>query len=162
MKKLHITALLAALVATPVYAVDLVSWGTSGAWTIFQDPNNGNSCLAQAQLSDGSIIRMGFQDKGKKGFLANFNPAWKEFKIDRKYPVTYMLDADTFEAEAHGKEVAGMPGAEIHFEDINLLVDLATKNTMTFMYGGAEIVKIDLKGSKDAMTQVVACQAEVG
>ena len=56
--------------ATPALAVDLMQWGTSGDWVILQDPNHGNDCLAQATFSDGSMLRMGFQDKGKKGFLA--------------------------------------------------------------------------------------------
>lgn len=162
MKKLVASIILSTALVTPALAVDLVQWGEAGAWTIMTDPNHDNGCLAQATLSDGSMVRMGFQDKGKKGFFASFNPAWKEFKLDKKYPVTYMLDDASFDAEARGVEAAGMPGAQVHSEDVNFLVDLAKKRTMTFMADGAEIVKIDLAGSDEAMKQVLACQAEQG
>ena len=148
------------LVAAPLYALDLAPWGQAGDWTIMTDTNHDNGCLAQASYSDGTMLRMGFQDKGKKGFLATFNPAWKEFKIDRRYPVTYTLDGDTYEGEAHGVEANGMHGAQVHFENVDFMVDLAKKNELTFFYKGAEVVKIDLKGSDEALKQVLACQTE--
>lgn len=148
--------------ATPLHALDLTQWGTSGDWVILQDPNHGNDCLAQATFSDGSMLRMGFQDKGKKGFLATFNPAWKEFQPDRTYPVSYMLDTDRFEGEARGVEAGGMPGAQVYYENVDFLVDLAKRETLTFMSNGAEVVKIGLKGSADALTQVLACQQAKG
>ena len=162
MKKMISTFAMVLALATPALAVDLTQWGTSGDWVILQDPNHGNDCLAQVTYSDGSMLRMGFQDKGKKGFLATFNPAWKEFKIDRKYPVAYMLDQDLFDGEARGVEAGGMPGAQVHYEDVDFLVDLAKRETLTFMSNGAEIVKIGLKGSDDALKQVIACQETNG
>ena len=162
MKKTLATLALSLACATPIYALDLTQWGTSGDWVILQDPNHDNACLAQATFSDGSLLRMGFQDKGKKGFLATFNPAWKEFKLDHKYPVTYLLDANSYEGEARGVEAGGMHGAQVHFESIDFLVDLATKYTLTFMEKGVEVVKIDLKGSDEALKQVIACQDEQG
>ncbi|PZQ99709.1 MAG: hypothetical protein DI533_03375 [Cereibacter sphaeroides] len=162
MKTFGATFALCFVLAAPALALDLTQWGTSGDWVILQDPDHDNACLGQASFSDGSLLRMGFEDKGKKGFLATVNPAWKDFKLDHKYPVTYLLDDDLFETEARGVEVNGMRGARIRFEDIDLIVDLATKNTLTFMSEGVEMVKIDLKGSDDAMKQVIACQAAQG
>ncbi len=162
MKKTLAALAMTVALSSPLYALDLTEWGTSGDWVILQDPNHDNDCLAQATFTDGSLVRMGLVDSGKKGFLATFNPAWKEFKLDRKYPVTYMLDADTFEGEARGVEANGMPGAEVHYENIDFLVDLAMRESMTFMSNGAEVVKIGLKGSEEAWKQVLVCQAEKG
>lgn len=160
MKTAILAAAAVATFGTGAFALDLVQWGTSGDWVIFTDPNHGNACLAQAELSDGSFLRFGFEEKGKIGFLATFNPAWKEFKVDRRYPVTYALDDEVFEGEARGKELAGMPGAQVRFENVDFMVGLAKRYKMTFSYEGAEIVTIDLKGSDKAMEQVLACQAE--
>jgi hypothetical protein len=162
MKMLCIAALAGLSFASPALALDLVPWGTSGAYAILTDPNHGNNCLAEGTFSDGSILRMGFQDDGKLGFLATFNPAWKEFKAERKYPVSYTLDGDSFDGEAIGKEINGIPGAQVHFDTIDLLVDLAMKKDLTFFYNGAEVVTLDLTGTKDAIKQVIACQAERG
>lgn len=162
MKTMLCTLAMTLALSSPLFALDLTQWGTSGDWVILQDPNHGNDCLAQATFSDGSMVRMGFVDRGRKGFLATFNPAWKEFKLDRNYPVTYMLDQDVFEGEARGVEAGGMPGAQVHYEDINFLVDLAMRDSLTFMSNGAEVVKIGLKGSEDALKQVIACQETQG
>lgn len=162
MKTFCATVLLSIAAASPIYALDLVQWGTAGDWVVLQDPNKGNACLTQVSLSDGTLLRIGFEDKGKKGFLGTFNPAWKEFKLDRKYPVGYALDDVAFEGEAHGKEVNGVPGAQVTYENVDFLVDLAEKKTMTFFYEGAEIVKVDLKGSEAAIKAMLACQAEQG
>jgi len=162
MKKFFATALLSIAAASPIYALDLVQWGTAGDWVILQDPNIDNACLTQVSLSDGTLMRIGFEDKGKKGFLATFNPAWKDFKLDKKYPVGYALDDVAFEGEAHGKEVNGVPGVEVKYENVDFLVDLAEKKTLTFFFEGAEIQKVDLKGSEDAIKAMLACQAEQG
>ena len=162
MKALCASVLLGIAAASPIYALDLVQWGTAGDWAVLQDPNRDNACLTQVELSDGTLLRIGFEDKGKKGFLATFNPAWKEFKLDRKYPVGYALDDDAFEGEAHGREANGLPGAQVSFENVDFLVDLAKKRTLTFFYEGAEIVKVDLKGSDAAIKAMLACQAEQG
>ncbi|MCE2739501.1 MAG: hypothetical protein LW703_14330 [Rhodobacter sp.] len=162
MKTLYASILLSIAAASPIYALDLVQWGTAGDWVVMQDPNRDNACLTQVELSDGTLLRIGFEDKGKKGFLATFNPAWKDFKLDNKYPVGYALDDVAFEGEAHGREVNGVPGAQVSFENVDFLVDLAKKRTLTFFYEGAEIVKVDLKGSDEAIKAMVACQAEQG
>lgn len=162
MKKFFASLLLSLAAASPVMALDLVQWGTAGAWVILKDPNKDNACLAQAELSDGTLVRIGLEDKGKKGFLGTFNAGWKEFKIDRKYPVSYTLDDASFEGEAWGKEVNGLPGAQVSYENVDFLVDLAKKRVLTFSYEGAEVVKIDLTGSDEAIKQMLACQAEQG
>jgi hypothetical protein len=160
MKKLCATVLLSIAAASPIYALDLVQWGTAGDWVILQDPNRDNACLTQVSLSDGTLMRIGFEDKGKKGFLATFNPAWKDLKNNKKYPVGYALDDTVFEGEAEGREVNGVPGAQVTYENVDFLVDLAQKKTMTFSFEGAEVLKVDLKGSDEAIKAMLACQAE--
>jgi hypothetical protein len=160
--KIALTALAFGLsLAAPVLAADLTEWGTSGPWVILQDPNHGNACLAQVSLSDGSMLRIGFHDKGKKGFIASVNPAWT-FERDKEYPITYMFDTESFEGKARGIEVGGVRGASIAFESVDFLVDLAEKTSVTFISEGVELTKVDLAGSKDALAQMVVCQAEQG
>ena len=56
----------------------------------------------------------------------------------------------------------GVPGAQVTYENVDFLVDLAEKKTMTFFFEGAEILKVDLKGSEAAIKAMLACQAEQG
>jgi hypothetical protein len=162
MKKLCAAVLLSLAAASPIHALDLVQWGTAGDWVVLQDPNKDNACLTQVSLSDGTLMRIGLEDKGKKGFLATFNPAWKNLKNNNKYQVGYALDGTVFEGAAEGKEVNGVPGAQVTYDNVDFLADLAEKKTMTFSFEGAEILKIDLRGSEDAIKAMLACQAEQG
>jgi hypothetical protein len=136
-----------------------MEWGRSGDWIILQDPNHENDCLAQVSLSDGSLFRIGFREKGKKGYLATFNPAWREFKIAHEYPVTYILDGDMYEGKAWGIEEGGVRGAEVRFDEVAFLIDLAKRYTLTINSKGMEVVEIDLKGSDAALKEVLVCQA---
>ena len=162
MKTFCASVLLSIAAASPLFALDLVQVGTAGNWVILQDPNRNNACLTQAALSDGTILRIGLEDKGKKGFIASFNPAWKEFKLDTKYPVTYTLDDASFDGEAHGRELNGLPGVQIDYNNVDFLVDLAEKKVLTFFSEGVEIEKFELKGSEEAIKAMLACQAAQG
>ena len=162
MKTFCASVLLAVAAASPIYALDLVQVGTAGDWVIMQDPNKDNACLTQATLSDGTIVRIGLEDKGKKGFMSTFNAAWAEFKLDKKYPISYTLDDASFEGEAHGRELNGLPGVQIDYNNADFLVDLAEKKVLTFFANGAEIEKFELKGSEEAIKAVLACQAAQG
>jgi hypothetical protein len=129
---------------------------------IRQDPDKDRACLTRATLSDGTIVRSGLEDKGKKGFLATFNPAWKDFKLDENYPVACTLADASFGGDAGGKEVNGVPGAQVSCENVNSLVDLAQKKVLRFFDPGAKVGTCDLKGSDEAIRAVRACQAAQG
>ena len=126
------------------------------------DPNHDNSCLAQVMFSDGSFMRMGLHEKGKKGFLAVFNPTWSAVKLDHNYAAAYKLDDDAFAGEAKGVEIGKDRGLQIVFEDPALLDDLARKRVMTMAAEGVPTGTFDLAGSDEALKAVLACQAAQG
>jgi hypothetical protein len=148
--------------ATPTLALDLTPWGEAGAWQIMVDPNHENSCLAQVMFDDGSFMRLGLHEKGKKGFLAVFNPTWPEVKLDHKYEAAFKLDDDMFAGEAKGVEIGADRGLQVIYEDPNFLVDLAKKRVMTMAADGVDLGTFDLAGSDEAVKAVLACQAEQG
>ena len=145
--------------ATPTLALDLAPWGEAGPWQVMVDPNHENSCLAQVMFSDGSFMRLGLHEKGKKGFLAVFNPTWPEVKLDHKYAAAFKLDEDAFAGEAKGVEIGKDRGLQVVYEDPNFLVDLAKKRTLTMAADGVELGTFDLAGSGEAVKSVLACQA---
>lgn len=148
--------------ATPIHALDLTPWAEAGPWQIMVDPNHENSCLAQVMFSDGSFMRLGLHEKGKRGFLAVFNPAWPEVKLDHTYAAAYKLDEDVFAGEAKGVEIGKDRGLEVVYEDPLFLVDLAKKRVMTMAADGVDLGTFDLAGSEEAVNAVMACQAEQG
>jgi hypothetical protein len=162
MKTLFATLALGLAAATPTLALDLVPWGESGAWQILVDPNHGNSCMTQVLYSDGSFMRLGLEDGGKKGYFAAFNPTWPEVKLDHKYAAAYQLDDDVFAGEAKGVEIGKDRGIQIAFEDPAFLVDMAKKRVLTMGVDGIELGTFDLAGSDEAVKAMLACQAEQG
>ncbi len=149
-------------VATPTLALDLTPFGEAGAWQVMVDPNHDNSCLTQVMFDDGSYMRLGLLEKGKKGFFAAFNPAWPEVKMDHKYAVAYKLDDDVFAGEGKGVEIGKDRGLQMVFEDPNFLVDLAKKRVLTLAADDVDLGTFDLTGSDEAVKAVLACQAAQG
>lgn len=155
--------LLLATVAAPVLALDLTEWGKEGDWVILTDPNYDNSCLTQVSYADGSLLRIGFREKGKKGFVATVNPAWDQFKMDHKYPVTYAVDdSAVIEVEAKGVEVGAARGVEVFFEDPAVLAALVQGNDFKIGFEGAQIASLSLAGSAKALEAASACQVANG
>ncbi|MCF1709544.1 hypothetical protein L0V05_12035 [Tabrizicola sp. J26] len=160
MKRIIAPLLASLALSTPLYALDLVPFGTSGAWQIFSDPNHGNNCVAQVQYDDGSFLRLAFLDKATKTSITSFSPAWKEFKLDHKYDVAYQVDdAAAIIAQAKGIQVDTMPGVEMVFETGDLFGTLVTGKVLTFIADGNTIVQQSLDGSADAIEMATACEA---
>jgi hypothetical protein len=161
MRKLIGTSIIAAMLAAPVLALDLVPVAKAGDWNILTDPNHDNNCLTEATMSDGTIVRVGFRKDGKDGMLAVFNPAWGEMKLGKKHPVEIMLGTDTFAGKADKKELNSARGMDVFFDNPQFVADFANAEEMTIMVDGAELAKVGLEGSKDAIEALLVCQATV-
>ena len=162
MKRIIAPLLATLALSTPLYALDLVPFGTSGAWQVFSDPNHDNNCVAQVQYDDGSFLRLGFLDKGTRTSIVSFSPAWKEFKLDHKYEVAYQVDdAAAIIAPAKGIQVDTMPGVEMQFDTGDLFGTLVTGKVLTFIANGNTVVQQSLDGSADAIAMATACEAGV-
>lgn len=153
--------LLLASAAAPAMALDLTEWGKSGDWVILVDPNHDNSCLAQVTYSDGSLLRVGFREKGKEGLVATVNPAWTMFEKDKKYMVTYVVDdAVGVEVETKGAGVGEMMGIEVPFKDPAVLAALVQGNSLKLGFEGTQIADLSLAGSAAALEAAAACELE--
>lgn len=160
MKKV-LLALLLATAAAPALALDLTEWGKEGDWVILIDPNHDNNCLAQVAYSDGSLLRVGFREKGAEGMLATVNPAWTQFEQDKKYTLNYAVDGGAgVDAEARGAMVGEMRGVEVPFKDPAVLTALVQGNSLTLTQDGVKLVELSLAGSAAALDKASACELE--
>lgn len=147
--------------AAPALALDLTEWGKEGDWTILIDPNHDNNCLAQVAYSDGSLLRVGFREKGKEGVLATVNPTWEQFEKDKKYVLNYAIDDGAgIDAESKGADVGEMKGVEVPFKDPAVLYALVKGNKLTLTYEGAALAELSLAGSAAALDKAAACELE--
>lgn len=150
----------AVLLTGPAMAQDLVSVGQVGVWEILQDPTVGNGCLINAAFEDGSDVRIGFDAESGGGYLLAQNEAWQGIEEGATYPITLDVDGATYEGQAVGIMINGMPGADIAFDSAEFLMDVATKNTLTLINENGPVMAIDLTDSYAALEQAIACQEE--
>lgn len=149
--------------ASTAFAADRVLWGESGPWKIYKDPAHGNGCLVETALSDGSHLRIGFEKKGEgKGYIASFNPAWKDLREGEGYEVTVKFGDQSFGGKGRGVRLSGQPGIMLPSNNIDLLVALAKESKVSFALVGGTGGGLDvaLKGSEEALKQALVCQAE--
>lgn len=152
-------AAIAATIATPLLAADLIPVAMVGDWAILIDPNRGNGCLTQVSLSDGSTLRIGFDKPGDgTGYVSSFNPAWAQFVRGEPYDVTMTFGDTTFVGRGRGEELAGMPGVVVQADNLDLLRELAQAESVNLSAGGPGI-DVALKGSHDALEAALECQA---
>lgn len=153
---------IAAVVGGAAQAQDLEYWGEAGGWDVMIDPSLGYGCLIQAAYQDGSIVRIGFDRNEGAGYVTAFNDAWAGIEEGEIYPVTFELDGESYDGEATGIYLSGVPGADIYFTNPDFLFDLAQRYTMTLYNDNGEVMAIDLDGSYVGLEAVLECQDEMG
>jgi hypothetical protein len=145
-----------------VQAQSLEPWGESDYWAVMIDPTLGNGCLIQSYFSDGSVVRIGLDRRDNTGYVTAFNDAWGDIEEGTVYPISFSLDGESFEGEARGMYLEGMPGADIVFDNVDFFMSIAERQTMTMYHDGAEVMSIDLTGTMRGLEAVLECQDEQG
>ncbi|NOC47580.1 MULTISPECIES: hypothetical protein [unclassified Ruegeria] len=149
----------AALTATSALAQDLIDKGFVDGWNIMMDPALGNGCLIQTVYQDLSVVRLGYDALGNRGYFAVFNKAWGDIKQGESYPIRFDLDGKSYDATAIGFNERDVPGATVFFTDRSFVNAIAQNKTMTVYNPAGEVVMaIDLKGTAKALDYARDCQ----
>lgn len=163
MKKLTTLALALAVSASAaaVQAQELIDKGFVHGWNLMVDPAMGNGCLIQTVYQDLSLVRLGYDANGNRGYFVVFNKAWGDIKEGENYPIRFELDGESFDATATGFKQGRVPGAIVFFKDREFVHAIAQRKGMT-IYGqnGQEVMSIDLKGTAKALEYARDCQKE--
>jgi hypothetical protein len=163
MLKRTVTALaLAIMGAGSAGAQSLEPWGASDFWDVMIDPTLGNGCLIQSEFEDGSVVRIGLDATNATGYVTAFNEAWGDIEAGKLYPISFDLDGESFEGEAMGMYLDGVPGADVVFDNVDFFMSIAQRQTMTMYHDGAEVLSIDLTGTMAGLEAVLECQDEQG
>lgn len=159
------TALAAGLaLAGPGSAEDLIDRGYYDGWQVMVDPNLGNGCLIQSVVRGGdTLVRIGHDGLKDQGYLAVFNPDWTRIRQGKSYDLIFDLDGRQYPATATGLKFNRIPGAGVTFDNRNAYEEVARSKVMTVLNSAGEpLLKIDLKGTSEAITQARQCQKEMG
>ena len=150
---------LAAFTATSALAQNLVDKGFVEGWNIMMDPALGNGCLIQTVYQDLSVVRLGYDALGNRGYFAVYNKAWGDIQQGERYPIRFELDGKSYDATAIGFNDRDVPGATVFFTDRAFVTAIAQNKTLTvFNPEGQTVMAIDLKGTAKALDYARDCQ----
>lgn len=158
MKTVSFLTMAAALLAAPALAQDLVDYGEAAGWSIAVDPTLNNGCLMMSEFDDGSVVRIGMDMTTGNGYILSANPAWGDIVEGQAYPVQIALDGTSFDGEATGFMIDGLPGADILFDNPDFLAGLVEAQSLTLSHAGNEVMSLDVAGSAEAVVKVIECQ----
>ncbi|WP_171238675.1 hypothetical protein [Ruegeria sp. HKCCA5763] len=149
----------ATFTATTALSQELVDKGFVEGWNIMMDPALGNGCLIQTVYQDLSVVRLGYDALGNRGYFAVYNKAWGDIKQGESYPIRFDLDGKSYDATAIGFNERDVPGATVFFTDRGFVNAIAQNKTMTVYNPAGEVVMaIDLKGTAKALDYARDCQ----
>ncbi|MEY8829251.1 hypothetical protein AB9K34_12720 [Sedimentitalea sp. XS_ASV28] len=159
---LYVVAILA-LGSVSASAQALIDKGFVSGWNVMVDPSFGNGCLIQTVYQDLSIVRIGYDAAGNRGYFVVFHDGWGKIEKDKKYDITFDLDGQKYDAVATGFVQDHVPGVGVFFEDREFIHAIARKKVMTvYNAAGERVIAIDLKGSAKALDYARKCQAAEG
>lgn len=164
MTKLAAISLAAALAVGSSFASaqELIDKGFVHGWNLMVDPQFGDGCLIQTVYEDLSVVRLGYDMVGGRGYLTIFNKTWGDIENGKQYPVTFDLDGEKFDATATGIKEGKISAAILYFTDRNFVNAIARRQVMTvFGQDGQEVMAIDLTGSAKALDYARQCQEEM-
>lgn len=142
-------------------AQEIVTWGTVGGWVVLVDKTLNNGCFIKAEFEDDSLIRMGIDKEASGGYVTAFNYNWGDIAAGARYDITFNLDGELYEGAAEGIYLAGSTGVDITFDNDEFCWDLMSKNVMTLVHDGREVMSISLEGTFVGLEALLECQAEV-
>lgn len=158
-----IAAALFTLSAQGATAQGLIDKGYVAGWNVMVDPAFGNGCLIQTVYQDLSVVRIGYDNTGNRGYFVVFHKGWGQIETGRDYNITFDLDGRRFDAVATGFRQDRIPGAGVFFTDRDFIHSIAQAKVLTvYNQAGEKVIAIDLKGSAKALDYARQCQAEQG
>ena len=146
------------LMAGMVSASDLPKWGDSGDWDIHIDPAAGNGCFMEKSYPDGSLVRFGRIPLKEGGFFSALNITWTQVQPGVENDVKFDFDGVRFSGKAVGIAEGLMQGGYVFFDDPNIAMEFAGKNTMTILGTREGDIVLPLKGTGAAVAKVRECQ----
>lgn len=157
------TAAILSLGVIAASAQALIDKGFVSGWNVMVDPAFGNGCLIQTVFQDLSVVRIGYDATGNRGYFAVFHKGWGDIETGMTYDITFDLDGQKYDAVATGFVQDRVPGAGVFFTDRDFIHSIAQKRVMTvYNQAGEKVIAIDLKGSAKALDYARKCQAAQG
>ena len=144
MKRVSAALCFLGLAVMPAFAADSVEWGTSGHWHIRYDASVGD-CFMLASYTLGEILRIGFNNVQRNGYLMVANPAWRSLEAGKEYDLSFDFPGDApWRGTFVAKKLGDLTFLEISFKNPNFLRDFAWRQKVNVYYAGRFVSSMPL------------------
>jgi hypothetical protein len=136
-------------------------WRTVGEWQVRVDPTLGQGCFMIGGYVRGDILRIGFDNKNRIGYIMLGNPKWESLEIGKIYAVNLQFDSGqpvTWRGRAtdmNGSKVLYFP-----FDNMHFMKSFAEHNSLTVSYNNNLVTQLLLTGTYAAVQVLVDCNRQ--
>lgn len=136
------------------------SWGTSGDWAINLRDGPVSTCYATREFLDGTRVEIGFAAELTRGYVAIYNADWTHIEDGQEGIVEFDFGDARFAGEAVGRIENGFPGGYALFNNPDFTDAFARRQNVRIIGREGAEFELDLTGTRNAISQIRACQAE--
>ena len=152
---------LSCLAATDAFAQDTVLWAHVGQWQIRIDKSVNYGCFMLGSYTQGTLLRIGFDQNNRNGYLLVGNDAWRSLRVGNRYDIVLRFDrAAPWRGRATARTIGsgGMVFLHLTFDNPRFLVELARRIYLTIYYDGDVVTRLPLRGTSAATEELLRCQ----
>jgi hypothetical protein len=142
-------------------AQDTVLWGHVGQWQIRIDKSVNYGCFMLGSYTQGTLLRIGFDQNNRNGYLLVGNDAWRSLQIGNRYELVLRFDrAAPWRGPATARTIGSGTMVFLHltFDSPRFLLELARRATLTIYYAGNAVTRLPLRGTYAATEELLRCQ----
>ncbi len=157
-------SLAALVVASPALAEPTI-WREVGGWDISYYPSQ-EGCIAMTEFEDGTFFFIGYDFSITEPTLdvILMDDRWQSIEADKEYSVQLFFgDEAPWSITMNGQDFDGTPGLSAYQSAYGDQADLFIAEfqrelTMDWQFQGRSLGQFSLRGSRQAMDEVQACQ----
>lgn len=150
------------LLSFAVSAEDTPLWKEIGGWQVRVDQTLGYGCFVIGVYDGQSYFRLGFDRANDTGYFIIGNAAWRSIESGKLYPINVEFDGEPpWEVTATGVDFGGLTGLWGNFDNADFINEFSERHALKLYYQGREIDRLSLKGSYQAIQEMIECQVAV-
>ena len=142
-------------------AADIADWSEVSGWFVAVDTTfSPRSCFAAAEFDGETYLRIGIDASDATVYAVLANPHWVALEPGGTYGVEMWFGDETpWGFAMHAGQFPDGSTFLISFtDDWLLLEEFAGEPNVRVVYEGRDVANLDLSGSPEALTEVMACQ----
>ena len=152
-------------------AEEMPLWKKVGPWQVRVDKTLNYGCFIFAAYKQGAVLRLGFDLVNNHGYMMIGENDWRSIQVGKDYELQIQFDnSEKWDAPASGFRFPDAKPGEWTFlyikigkseEFVDFVSEFGRKHEMIVFYKNREILRVTLKGSFQALMEVLRCQKAI-